>query len=97
MTGITRDELMQMAREAGMPFKALPDDYCDDMGLVRGVICIVDNVRFSCVEAFFNAILERAAVAVEPVDSGGHEIDPYDLGHVHAAQHIRALKINTGD
>lgn len=62
---MNKNELMEMALAAGMPFKVLPDDYCDDVGLVRGVICSVDNVRFACIEALFNAILERAAVECE--------------------------------
>lgn len=109
MTGITKDELMQMARDAGMPFKALPDDYCDDMGLVRGVICSVDNVRFSCVEALVNAILERAAVELDAYEAVCMENTKtifsesntawYSWGAAtrHSAKCIRALKINTGD
>ena len=84
MAGITKDELMQMASDAGLSFlegSAIAEfgDYIDDE--------LAD---------FANAILERAAVASERTArmhaaQTGREIQD-EISH-----RIRALKINTGD
>ena len=83
MTGITKDELMQMAGDAG--------------AIVYGHHQIMD-VLFPPESAmrFTNAILERAAVESERTArmhaaQTGREIQD-EISH-----RIRALKINTGD
>ena len=101
MTGITKDELMQMAREAGLSFldgsaRAEIDDYIDEELI-----------------AFSNSILERAAVEYDKaVDSAKSlekicdEMGDYGASSAAASESwaseknaasIRALKIKTGD
>lgn len=90
MTGITKDELMQMARLAGF------------IG-TNGAREIASD---AAIEAFLNAILERAAKrmdeAAESIDESRCEMlmrdaDAYEDAYQKGAEAIRALKINTGD
>ena len=95
MTGITKEELMQMARESGLEF-------CEEES--------AHSVYVSLAQ-FTSAILERAAVecdtAKERYKGMAEEEDKTSLEDskywnyisplAGAAYDIRALKINTGD
>ena len=97
MTGITKDELMQMARESGLEF-------CEEES--------AHSVYVSLAQ-FTNAILERAAVDCDnaATQSGNTAKASAGIKDFRAqlvaegakaqasrlAQHFRALKINTGD
>lgn len=84
MTGITKDELMQMARDAGLLFN-------EDYGTVAA-----HDIHKSRIERFTNAILERAAVECESIEGIYWNGDgAYAAMQCHES--IRALKINTGD
>ena len=101
MTGITKDELMQMASDAGLSFlegsaRAEFEDYIDD-----------ELIEFA------NAILERAAKDCDnaATQSGNTAKASAGIKDFRAqlvaegakaqasrlAQHLRDLKINTGD
>ena len=41
---MTNEQVMQMARDAGINIKPLDDDYCDSVGLDRGTICRVSDI-----------------------------------------------------
>lgn len=79
---MTKNELMEMARECGAFL------YGDEGAQYF-------DIESSQLEKFANAILERAAESIEPIDNGDHEFDPYVLGHFHAAQQILSLKLPT--
>lgn len=64
---MTIDEILQIAREVDIGVKALPDDYCDDFGLVRGAfsrceIGIADLQRFASKVEAKTAAAERQAI-----------------------------------
>lgn len=82
MTGITKDELMQMARNCAKQagFDAFAKTLNAPQSLDAGDLVI------KLTEHITNAILERAAVELE---CAWHTAE--------AADSIRALKINTGD
>ena len=85
MTGITKDELMQMARDAGIQ-AGFDHEY-------RGCfekMTIPEQENMTELEIFTNAILERAAEHF--VNHKWMDVTTDD-----AAEEIRALKINTGD
>lgn len=91
MTGITKDELMQMAREAGIEFKPMR---IEDIEYKYREVHFNDSIggdEAGCIELLLNAILERAAWNLE--DNFCNE----ELSGLEAAEEIRALKINTGD
>ena len=81
MTGITKDELEQMARDAGFPFNKYGLLQGDDEGEIDADAML---------ERLTNAILERAAV-----DFDEHPWD--FLTKNYSSSIVRALKINTGD
>ena len=64
---MTRDDILRMAREAGMGFKPLDDDYCDVVGIERGTVCRVPCVGIEELERFATlvAAAEREACANE--------------------------------
>lgn len=95
MTGITKDELMQIMKEA-MALEVHSPHVFSDGSLRRAA-------------HFANAILERAAVecdkkedfyeatAIECDESGGGALWARASGSSQCAMNIRALKINIGD
>lgn len=97
MTGITKDELMQMAREAGM----------EEMHQFRSPTLY--TFKQDDLESMFNAILERAAVELDVDEAKCMDNAKTDFSEAKAAWHswgaatrqsakrVRALKINTGD
>lgn len=107
MTGITKDELRQMARDAGIALNEPTDGYCLMVGIPVGSIATTEgNVFLENLQSLINAALERAAVDLEKGKSAtviGSETewgDGWKRGVSDAldgAQNsIRALKINTG-
>lgn len=64
---MTRDEIISMAREAGIGLRPLDDDYCDQIGLERGTICRVSDIGVVELERFaaLVAAAEREACAKE--------------------------------
>lgn len=94
MTGITKDELMQMAREAGMK----------EMQQFRSPTLY--TFKKDDLESMFNAILERAAVECEEKAKSlwataemmeNELMEKVGDGARECCESIRALKINTGD
>lgn len=49
---MTADDVIRMAREAGLPLRRLDDDYCNSVGLEIGTICRINDVGFSELERF---------------------------------------------
>ena len=62
---MTKDDIMKMAREAGINFRPLDDDYCDMVGLDRGTICRVESIGDEEIKRFATivAAAEREACA----------------------------------
>ena len=62
---MTKEEIIKMAREAGINFRPLDDDYCDMVGLDRGTICRVESIGDEEIKRFANivAAAEREACA----------------------------------
>lgn len=98
MTGITKDELMQMARYAG--FQTAKVDWLDGSDTYPLIRPIGENCNVA-ITKLIDIVLERAAVEC------GNQADRFMQGsplegskpyasHECAAA-IRALKINTGD
>ena len=81
---MTKDELMQMARDAGFPFNKYGLLQGDDEGEIDADAML---------ERLTNAILERAAMGFE--DDDEWQESRY-TGRAVSGK-IRALKINTGD
>lgn len=99
MAGITKDDLMQMARDAGLLFN-------EDTGTELAHARHVEKLR-----EFHNAILERAAVECDEhaesnansatkIEDGGddaHSVWAMATASKYAGVKIRALKITEGD
>ena len=62
---MTKDDIMKMAREAGINFRPLDDDYCDMVGLDRGTICRVESIGDEEIKRFATIVAasEREACA----------------------------------
>lgn len=62
---MTTDDILRMAREAGLSLSRLDDDYCTSAGLEIGTICRINDVGFSELERFaaLVAAAEREACA----------------------------------
>ncbi len=56
----SRDEVIRMAREAGMSFEVFPDGYCDAVDVPRGTVSYIDCVSFEYIERFAALVAERA-------------------------------------
>ena len=78
---MTKNELMEVAREAGIAVQACPWTHQKDDWLEGDAIAFL---------SFYNAILERAAVECDWIQS-------MDGKNVECANSIRALKITTGE
>ena len=64
---MTKEEIIKMAREAGINFRPLDDDYCDMVGLDRGTICRVESIGDEEIKRFAALVsaAEREACAKE--------------------------------
>ncbi len=52
-----RDNIIRMAREAGMPLRELADEYCDAVGLPRGTVGGIDGVTIGDVQRFAESVI----------------------------------------
>ena len=58
---MTPEEIIAMAKEAGMHIERLPDDYCKDVGLPIGSVSCCDGVGLDELQAFAALVAEKAA------------------------------------
>ena len=58
---MTQDEIIAMAKEAGMHIEHLPDDYCKDVGLPIGSVSRCEGVGLDELQAFAALVVEKAA------------------------------------
>jgi len=77
---MTKDEIMKMAREAGINFRPLYDGYCDMVGLDRGTICRVESIGDEEIRRFASLIAaaEREACA-DILDRNADRCDPCSI------------------
>ena len=58
---MNQDEIIAMAKEAGMHIYRLPDDYCNDVGLPIGSMSRCSGVGIDELQAFAAQVSEKAA------------------------------------